>query len=146
MRRRFSVWVRVEVGACRQEGQCVGERSLESSRAILWSRNLARCARIKPPTIVGSCVLLSDRLPRAPEAWRGSVATAACCCGCFARWRCTSSCSLSKVPAGVLSALRERDGVLAASEGKERDAASDGTTGGSSWRSTMAKAVSPQGW
>ena len=117
------------------------QRSLESSRAILWSRNLARCARIKPPTIVGSCVLLSDRLPRAPEAWRGSacgfLATAACCCGC-ARWRCTSSCSLSKVPAGVLSALRERDGVLAASEGKERDAASDGTTGGS-WSNTMTK-------
>ena len=107
-----------------------------------WSRNLARCARIKPPTIVGSCVLLSVRLSRAPEAWRGSacgfLATAAC--GFLAaRWRCTSSCSLSKLPAGVLSALvdGERDGVLVASDGKERDAASDGSAGKA--RTTMKR-------
>jgi len=39
----------------------------------------------------------------------------------------------------VLSALRERDGVLAGSDGKERDAASDGTGGArsSKVRTTM---------
>jgi len=39
----------------------------------------------------------------------------------------------------VLSELRERDGVLAGSDGKERDAASDGTGGArsSKVRTTM---------